>query len=326
MARVLVTFKLNEEFKEILERSGESFSIYSGSEPFESWFERESKDAVVAIVFPGQPFGEKEILQSPKLKLIIVHGSGLDKVDIRAASSRGVCVANAPDEIAVAVAEHSLALTMAALRKITVGDSIIREGKWVRGIQSSLTGRSIKALQVGVVGLGRIGSEAARIFSSLGSRVVYWDRRRKPEIEHALGITYAGLEDLFKTSDVIIVSIALTEQTRRIIGEREINSMKRGALLVNVSRGQVIDERALIERLKKEEIYAALDVFEEEPIGKDHPLSQLRNTVLTPHVAGFTYEALNGTSKMVIEWSIDFLRKGKLPYTVVNLESCSSRL
>jgi len=325
MADVVISFSIDERAREVLEKSGISYSIFRGDSPLEEWLLKELPSAQAAVIFPGQKFGKRELEMAGRLKLLIVHGSGLDSVDVEEASRRGVCVANVPDHIAEAVAEHALALTMASLRSIVRGDRIVREGKWVRGVQRDLTGRSLKGIKVGIVGMGRIGSEAARIFSSLESSVSYWDRRRKPEVEHALKISYMELDDLLKTSDVVIVSIALTESTRKLIGKREISMLKKGAILVNVSRGAVVDEAGLIERLETGEIRAALDVFEAEPIGKEHPLSKMENVVLTPHLAGFTEEALRETSISAAEMAAEFIRSGRIPYTAVNADSCLQR-
>ncbi|MGC9186517.1 MAG: 2-hydroxyacid dehydrogenase [Fervidicoccaceae archaeon] len=322
MADIAILFKIDEKAQRFLEESQVSFSVFQGDSSLEEWMVEQLKEAKVAILFPGQKFGERDFKNATKLKLLIVHGSGLDAVDMGAASKYRVCVANAPDAIAEAVAEHALALVMSSLRNIVHGDSIIRNGKWVRGIQRSLVGRSLKTLSVGVIGLGRIGSEVARIFSALGNSVSYWDRKRKPEIEHALKVEYKDLKDLLATSDIIVVSIALAENTRKLLGPAEISMIKKGALLVNISRGAIVDEKSLIERLKTGEISAALDVFEEEPISIDNPLIQFKNVVMTPHIAGFTEEALRETSIFVVKSAIEFIKKGKLPYTTVNTNAC----
>lgn len=322
MSDVAIFFKIDEKAQELLKKNQISFSLFDGIPSSKEIMSRQLKDAKVVVTFPGQKFDKRYFELIPNLKLLIVHGSGLDSIDIEAATERKICVANSPDSIAEAVAEHVLALTISSLRYVVEGDKIIRNGKWVRGIQRSLTGRSLKGIKVGIIGLGRIGSETARIFSALGSHVTYWDRKRKPELEHALKIDYMDLRDLLSTSDVVIVSIALTESTRKLIGKNEVFMLKRGALLVNVSRGAIIDEDSLIERLKSGEIRAALDVFENEPIGNEHPLTQLSNVVLTPHIAGLTEEALTETSIFVANSIIEFLKKGRLPYTTVNMSSC----
>ncbi|MEM4830558.1 MAG: NAD(P)-dependent oxidoreductase, partial [Zestosphaera sp.] len=172
--------------------------------------------------------------------------------------------------------------------------------------------------RVGVVGLGRVGSEVAKLFRALGAEVVYWSRSRKTEVEHALDIKYVEFEELLRSSDVVVVAIALAPETRGLISHKEFSLMKPGAILVNVSRGLVVDEEALVKALEEGRVRAGLDVYSVEPLPRDSQLVRLDNVVLTPHIAGFAYEALRGTSEFVAREVVRFLKEGKLPYTVVN--------
>ncbi|MGC8975556.1 MAG: 2-hydroxyacid dehydrogenase, partial [Thermoprotei archaeon] len=258
----------------------------------------------------------------PSLKLLFVHGSGLDRVDVIEASRRGVCVANAPDAIAQAVAEHALALVLAVMKNVVRGDRVVRSGGWGPDTQRGLVTTVLRGKKVGVVGLGRVGSEVAKLFRALGAEVVYWSRSRKAEVEHALDVRYVEFEELLKSSDVVVVAVALTPETRGLISHKELSLMRPGAILVNVSRGPVIDEEALVKALSEGRVRAGLDVYSVEPLPKDSELVRLENVVLTPHIAGFAYEALRSTSEFVAKEIVRFLKEGKLPYTVVNKEGC----
>lgn len=184
-------------------------------------------------------------------------------------------------------------------------------------------GTSLRGKVVGIVGLGRVGSASAKLFRATGCEVIYWSRRRKPEAEHCLGTRYVGLKELLKSSDVVVVSAALTRETKGLIGEAELSLVKEGSILVNVSRGGVIDEDSLVEALASGRLGGAgLDVFIEEPLPRDHPLTRLRNVVLTPHIAGYTVESVVNTGLEVARAIASFFKRGEAPYTALNPEAC----
>ncbi len=318
----MITFKPSKAALDMLSEAGVDFTYFDGHNPPREWLERNLRDALVVVVPPSQFFNAELMDLAPGLKLLFVHGSGLDKVDVNEACKRGIYVANAPDAIAQAVAEHALALTLAVLRNVAAGDRVVRAGMWGSDTQRSLTGRSLRSKRVGVIGLGRVGSEIAKLFRSLGVEVVYWSRSRKAEVEHALDLKYLSFDELLRTSDVIVVSIALAPSTRNLLSHRELSMLKPGAVLINVSRGAIVDEEALVKALSEGRIYAGLDVYVTEPLQSDSKLIELGNTVLTPHIAGFTYEALGGTSEFMAKSVISFVNEGKLPYTVINASGC----
>lgn len=322
MGAVVFTFRPNRAAFNILDSEGIEYVFFDGQVPPREWFEENLKDARVVVVPPWQEFGFDLMNLAPNLRLLFVHGSGLDKVDVVEASRRGVCVANAPDYIAQAVAEHALALVLAVMKNVVRGDRVVRSGGWGPDTQKSLVTTILRSKRVGIVGLGRVGSEVAKLFRALGAEVVYWSRSRKTEVEHALDLTYVDFEELLRSSDVIVITIALTPETRGLISHRELSLVKPGAILVNVSRGPVVDEEALIKALSEGRVRAGLDVYSVEPLPKDSELVKLDNVVLTPHIAGFAYEALRGTSEFVAREVVRFLREGKLPHTVVNRENC----
>jgi len=315
---VVITFKPNKVALDILGSEGVEYVFFDGQVPPREWLEEYLRDAVVVVVPPWQVFGRELMDLAPNLKLLFVHGSGLDKVDVVEASRRGVYVANAPDYIAQAVAEHALALVLAVMKNVVRGDRVVRSGGWGPDTQRGLVTTLLRGKRVGVVGLGRVGSEVAKLFRALGAEVVYWSRSRKTEVEHALDIKYVEFEELLRSSDVVVVAIALAPETRGLISHKEFSLMKPGAILVNVSRGLVVDEEALVKALEEGRVRAGLDVYSVEPLPRDSQLVRLDNVVLTPHIAGFAYEALRGTSEFVAREVVRFLKEGKLPYTVVN--------
>ncbi|MEM3949044.1 MAG: 2-hydroxyacid dehydrogenase, partial [Zestosphaera sp.] len=228
MARVVFTFKPYSTVFEILEREGVDYVYFEGRMPPKEWFEENLKDAEVIIAPAWQPLNAELMNLAPNLRLILIHGSGVDKVDVHEASRRGVCVANAPDMIAQAVAEHALALTLAVMKNVVRGDACIRSSCWDPETQRYLTTRLLRGKRVGVIGLGRVGSEVAKLFNALGAEVIYWSRSRKIEVEHALDLKYIEFEELLKTSDVVVIAIALTPETKGLLSHRELSMLKPG--------------------------------------------------------------------------------------------------
>lgn len=316
--KVVYMFEPHKAGLEILDKNNVPYTYYPGREAPRDWLAKELGDALVLAAAPWNVVDSSVISLGGELKLIIVQGSGIDKVDIEAASKLGICVANAPDFIAETVADHIVGLLLAHYRNIVRGDRYVRERKWAGAVSPTLIGHALRGKRVGIIGMGRIGASVARRLLPFGSEIVYWDRKAKPDIEHALQIRRVELDELTETSDVIVISIALTPETRGLLNRERIFKMKRGALLINTARGPIIDERALIERLSKGEIYAALDVFEIEPLPPDSPLIELENVILTPHLGGFSWEALADTSTFVAEIIVKYVREGSMPPTLVN--------
>jgi len=323
--KVVFLFKPHRVAREVLANAGFTVKYYRGRDALtdKEWVTNELKDAEVVVITPYQAFGKSLLALAPELKLLLVHGSGYDRLDLEALSERCVCVANAPDYVADAVAEHALALTLATLRNVITGDKHVRSGEWCEGAAPrKFLGLQLAGRKVGIVGLGRVGARAAALFKAVGASVTYWSRRRKVEVEHALGIRFEDLEELLSTSDVVVISVALTPSTRNLIGRRELSLMKEGALLVNVARGEVVNMDALIDALQEGRIKAALDVFPEEPLPKGHPLTRLSNVILTPHVAGYTLESVIYTGRYVAEAIIGYFIKRRIPPTALNAETC----
>ncbi len=227
------------------------------------------------------------IAAAPRLRVIARHGAGIDNIDLAAARERGIVVTNTPDATTASVAEHTLALILAVARRVAVGDRGLRAGDW--GVREHCWGLDLGGRTLGVVGYGRIGRRVAAIcHHGLGMEVIYHDVVPAPA-----GVDLAArclaLEDLLAEVDVLTLHVPLLPETRHLIGRRELALTKPGAILVNASRGPVLDEAALEEALRAGRLAGAgLDVFEEEPIRGIHPLAAFDNVVLTPHIASST--------------------------------------
>jgi D-3-phosphoglycerate dehydrogenase len=239
--------------------------------------------------------------RSPRLKVVGVHGQGCDHVDLKAAEELGKVVCNTPDALTVTVAEMTLAVTLAAFRNLVAADKAVRAGQWNRKY-GDLIGLELAGKTVGIVGLGRIGVATAKRLRAFDAEVVYWSRTRKPEVERELGIRWVELDELLGSSDIVSLHVPGTAETRRLIGERELSLMKQGVILVNMARGVVVDEAALIKALRSGKIRAAaLDVFEKEPISPDNQLLKMDNVILTPHLGACNLEGMQRMALQVAE-------------------------
>jgi phosphoglycerate dehydrogenase-like enzyme len=221
----------------------------------------------------------------PRVSFVQVPRVGVDGIDLDACAKREVPVANCAGANAVSVAEWCLSATFAMLRRTVEAEAAVRRGEWP---QTTLAARELSGLRVGVVGMGAIGRAAAQRYHALGCDTVYWSRSRHEDAP----VPYADLDDLFATSDIVVLVIALGSETRGLIDARRLAAMKPSALLVNGSRGEVVDEPALTAALVEGRIGgAALDVFATEPLPPDDPLLRAPGVLLSPHMAGSTTEA-----------------------------------
>ena len=239
----------------------------------------------------ARQMGSEFFRSAPKLRLVQLLSAGYDRVDIEAARKAKVPVANNGGANAVAVAEHTIMLMLAVLKRLVRFHNEVVAGKWHVG---GAAGRiyELSGRRLGIIGLGNIGKKVARRAAAFDMPIRYHDIVRLAEHEEdALGVQYALLDELLRTSDVLTLHVPLTDSTRGLIGARELALMQPGAIIVNTSRGPVIDEDPLYQALKEQRIAGAgLDVMVEEPPAPAHPLFTLPNVTLTPHSAGPTWE------------------------------------
>ena len=254
------------------------------------------------VLIPAMAKITREVmLAAPKLKLIQQFGVGLEGVDLEAARELGVYVANVPGANAISVAEHAIFFMLALARKFNEATKRFQEEKI-----GEPAGHEIYGKTLGIIGLGRSGTELAKRAKALGMRVLAIKKKPNPELARKLGLDFLGgpgdLDFVLKNSDFVSIHVPLTDETRNLIGERELRLMKKTAYLINVARGPVVNREALYKALKEKWIAgAALDVFWEEPPNPNDPLFKLDNIIVTPHVAGVTYEAYNRIAKEVAE-------------------------
>lgn len=233
-----------------------------------------------------------------KLKLVARPGTGLDNVDVDYAKEKGIAVVNSPESLVEAVAEHVVLLMLALSRRVVEADVSTKSGRWDK---NALVGRELRGKVLGIVGMGRIGRRISEVARALGMSVLVYDVVALPqEVLSSAGARVVPLDELFSSADYITLHVPLTPETANLVGGARLASMKKGSVLVNTSRGGVVDEDALASALKEGKIgAAALDVFKTEP--PRGAIMSAPNTILTPHIGGQTAEAQSNAITIIGE-------------------------
>jgi len=258
------------------------------------------------------PISGEAISKAEKLKMISVSFTGYDHVDLEAATKNGVVVSNVPYYATQSVTELVYGLIFALLRNLIKADHIVRTG-WTR---EGLLGEELYGKTLGIIGLGAIGQNVAKVGVAFGAKVLAYDIAPREDIAEKLGIELTDMDTLLKTSDIVTIHVPLTASTRGLIGEREIGLMKDGAILINAARGPIVVKKALCKALSEGKIKAGIDVYDIEPLPLDDPLLNMKNTVLTPHIGFYTKQALIRRTKIAFQNIKSFI-EGK-PQNVVN--------
>ncbi len=286
--RILVSDPLSEEGLKIL-KDVKEFQVDVKTEMKPEILKEEIKNYDALIVRSATKVTKDIINASQKLKVIGRAGVGLDNVDLGAATQKGIIVMNTPAGNTISTAEHTMSMILALSRNIPQANVSTKKGEWKR---SKFMGVEVYNKALGIVGLGRIGTEVAKRALSFGMKVLAYDPFLSREVAENLGVEIAELKDLLGRSDYITVHTPLTEETKHIISNKEFGLMKTGVRIINCARGGIIDEAALLNAIKEGKVAAAaLDVFEKEPLSPDSELLKLDNVITTPHLGASTEEA-----------------------------------
>jgi len=257
---------------------------------------------------------------APELVVVSNMATGFDNIDVAAASERNVLVTRTPGVLTETVADFTFGLMLAAARRIAEADRYVRAGRWQTWGPSLFLGQDVHGATLGIVGLGGVGTAVAKRARGFGMRTVYYSRSRKPALERRYRLTFLSLDNLLRQSDIVTLHIALTPETHRIIGRRELRLMKETAVLVNTGRGPLVDQAALYEALKSGLIAgAALDVTDPEPPPPGDPLLTLENTVIAPHIASASTATRSRMAMLAAENLLAALA-GRIPKDTVNRE------
>jgi phosphoglycerate dehydrogenase-like enzyme len=280
---------------------------------------REAEAALGDYTF-RHPVDRQLLEKMPKLKFLQQPSAGYEHIDLDACRARAVQVANTPGVNAAAVAEHAIMVALALLKRLISANASTHAGKWTqhelmweRGV-FELGGKTW-----GIVGFGAVGREVAKRLTAFGVNLLYYDVQRLGlEKESDARVTYKPLDHLLRLADIVSLHVPLTPETRSLIGSRELSFLKSHAILINVARGECVDERALADRLRTKKLGGAgIDVFSQEPIPPDHPLLECDNALLTPHIAGATNEVRERVVRMAVANIVQFLQ-GRQPQYVLN--------
>ncbi|MFW9963480.1 MAG: 2-hydroxyacid dehydrogenase [Candidatus Sifarchaeia archaeon] len=322
--KVFVTRKIPKEGLDIITENFE-VKIWPSEEP-------PSHDEIIEMAVECQglvtllsdPIDSRLINGLPNLKVIAQYAVGYDNIDVYEATKRGIIVTNTPGVLTETTADLAWALIMATARRIVEADRYIRNGKWnVAWGPELLLGADIHDSTLGIIGMGRIGQAMARRAQGFNMRVLYYSRSHSENITalaNKTGARSTNLETLLRESDIVSLHVPLTSETHHLIGKKELGMMKQDSILVNTSRGQVIDQVALYEALSSGNLGGAgLDVYQEEPISKNDPLLLLENVVLVPHI-GSASRNTRATMSLMCAKNIIAALNGEKPPNIINPE------
>lgn len=317
--KVVVTSKIPRVGIDALEDAG--FEV-TGNDTEKLFSKEEMKnfikgaDGILCLLLERMD-GEIMDAAGKNLKIIANYGVGFDNIDVEAAKKRGILVTNTPSSLSSqAVAEFTFGLIFAVLKRIVEGDEFARKGNFGGWKPEIFLGQNLEGKTLGVIGLGRIGCLVTKIGRALGLRVIYNKRSRDAEAEKKYGLEYMSLENLLRESDIVSLHVPLTKETEHLINAETLGLMKNGAVLINTSRGKIVDEAALVEALKSGKLFGAgLDVYEYEP-AINPELCGLPNVVLSPHIASSVREVRDEMAIMAAK-NIILALNGKEPPNLV---------
>jgi glyoxylate reductase len=262
-----------------------------------------SREKIDGVYTYGHPLLDGAMLDRlPGVRVISNYGVGVDHINLADAAARGIPVGNTPGILDGATADMGFCLLLAAARRLVEGDNYARSPDFTRYDPGYILGREAHSSTLGIIGLGRIGKQVAKRARAFDMTILYHNRRRNEAAERELGVRYAAFDELLAESDFVMLCCPLSDQTRGLIGRRELSLMKPTAILINIARGPIVDTAALTEALRERRIYAAgLDVTDPEPLPRDHPLLRLDNVIIAPHLGSATEQTRQKMAEISVE-------------------------
>lgn len=300
--KVFITRDIPEIAKETLRNNGFKIDVYKKDNPIsQSDLINGCRNADAVISLLTDKIDKKVIDQLKKCKVIANYAVGYNNIDVEYAKQKGIVVTNTPDALTDATADLAVTLILACARHVVEGDKMVRKNKFTGWKPKLLRGIELRGKTVGIVGAGRIGQETGKRIKGFGTKIVYYSKSHKPEFEAATGARMVTLSRLLRSSDIISLHLPLNEKTYHLIDKKKLSLIKSDAILVNTSRGEIVDEKELIKMLKAGKIFSAgFDVYENEPnVNKE--LYKLKNVVLLPHIGSATFEARDKMAKLAAD-------------------------
>jgi glyoxylate reductase len=316
--KVFVTSEISEKALDILKREKFEVDVYKKDKPVSrKELIKNAKDADGIIALLTEKFDRELLNKVPKCKIIANVAVGYNNIDIAYATKKKIVVTNTPDVLTDSTSDLAMALILACSRRLMEGEKMIRNRKFKGWKPKLLLGIELKNKVIGILGAGRIGTETAIRASAFKMKIVYFSKNRNLELEKKTGAVKLSLDSLLKKSDIISIHLPLTEKTYHLLDRKRLSLLKKSAVVVNTSRGEIIEERELIKILKQRKIFSAgLDVYENEP-DINPELLKLDNAVLLPHIGSATEEARTAMAVLAVKNIINVL-KAKNPVTPVN--------
>ena len=313
--KVFLTRTLHDfALKELKKRY--EIEVHSGEIPIpRKKLESKIKDVEGLICFPYDMIDSKLLENAKNLKIISTYSVGFDHIDTKYAKKNKIRVGYTPEVLTDATADLAFSLMIDVMRRVSEGDRIIRKGNWSQIYGAyDYVGTDLQEKTLGIFGLGRIGSTLAKRAKSFDMKIIYNNRKRISKTkEKSLGVKYVTFDKLIRQSDIISIHVPHTPQTDKLFDKKILKKMKKTAFLINTARGKIINEKDLIKALKKKIIAgAALDVFESEPIGKNHPFTKIQNITLAPHIGSSTKETRAKMAEITVK-NLHLGIKGKKP-------------
>lgn len=316
--KVFITREIPLAAEELLKKHGMKVSLFRKDRPIsEEELIKSAKNVDAVISLLTDKFDKRIIDQLKSCKIIANYAVGFNNIDVDYAKEKGIVVTNTPDILTDATADIALSLMLACARRIPEGEMLMRKGEFVGWKPKMLLGVELRGKTVGIVGAGRIGQETAKRAKAFGTKIIYYSRAAKPEFEKEVGAKKVSLNKLLKTADIISLHVPLTEKTRHLLNSENMELIKERAILINTARGEVVDEKYLINMLRANRIFSAgFDVYYNEP-KVDKALLKLKNVVLLPHLGSATFEARDSMAKLAAQNVVNVLN-GKKAVTPVN--------
>ncbi|WP_421664348.1 2-hydroxyacid dehydrogenase [Lysinibacillus telephonicus] len=316
--KILITRKIETEVMEIIP---ESFDVVmweqENSVMPRDLLLKEAADADAIFTNVTDRIDEELFSCAKNLKVVSTMGVGFDNIDIKAATKRNIPVGHTPDVLSEAVAELALTLMFACARRVVESMNFIKADEWKSWGPYLFAGQKISGAKLGIIGMGRIGKELAKMARGLNMDVSYFNRNRVLDTEETLQVQYKDLETLLKDSDYVVMLAPATKETYHMLKYEQFALMKPTSIFVNASRGTTIDENDLYKILKEKKIFAAgLDVFEKEPINQSHPLLTLDNVIAVPHIGSANVETRDKMIEITLRNILNGLSGEQLLYTV----------
>ncbi|MDT3960319.1 D-glycerate dehydrogenase [Staphylococcus kloosii] len=318
MGKIIVTRKVPEKFIEQLEAIDTVELWDDAYTPMpRDKFLKALSEATACFITLSEQIDEEALNAAPNLKIIANMAVGFDNIDVQLAHDHNIVVTNTPDVLTETTAELGVSLTLSVARRIVEAERFVQDGQWQSWSPYLLAGKDLYRAKVGIFGMGDIGKAVARRLKGFEANIMYHNRSRHIDAEEELGALYVSFDTLLKNSDFIISTAPLTEETKDIFDKQAFEKMKKEAVFINIGRGAVVDEDALIHALNEGQIWACgLDVLREEPIDMANPLLNMKNAVIVPHIGSASIVTRDRMIQLCID-NIKLVLAGQAPLTPV---------